>query len=88
MTITVGKIIERDGAVVIFDDGVAPLHADLVTEIAEKDGIVRLSFAAITQDGDGIPKAGIVARLRMPKNMAWELCRSIKALDQDHLKHG
>lgn len=81
---TVGKMKSQDGEwVFLFDHGTPTVYADLVTEVAEKDGIVRLSFAAITQDGDGIPKANIVARLRMPKDMAWELCRSIKALDQD-----
>ncbi|MFC0804810.1 hypothetical protein ACFHWW_04885 [Ensifer sp. P24N7] len=81
MTRSVGKIIDGDQVYIVFDDGVAPLHADLVTEIAEKDGVVRLSFAAITQDGDGVPKAEVVARLRMTRDVAWSLCRSIKAVD-------
>ncbi|WP_018235819.1 hypothetical protein [Ensifer sp. BR816] len=45
---SVGKVADGDQVVIIFDDGVAPLHADLVTELVETDGIIRLSFAAIT----------------------------------------
>ncbi|MEZ0002070.1 hypothetical protein [Sinorhizobium fredii] len=82
MTRTVGKIIHDGEALVIFDDGVAPLYADLVTEVAEKDGIVRLSFAAITQDGDGIPQANVMLRLRLPKDAALSLGKSLQALDK------
>lgn len=78
---TVGKI-EHDGQwLVIFDDGTDPLHVDLVTEIQEEDGIVRVSFAAISQDGDGVRKADVSVRLRMKKDVAWGLCRSLHALE-------
>lgn len=80
---TVGKMqIEgTDEWLVIFDTGLAPLHVDLITEIAEEDGIVRMSFAAISTNGDGIPKADVVARLRMKTDVAWGVCRSLRALE-------
>lgn len=80
----VGKIRIGEGpddVVVHFDQGTPPLHVDLVTELDEVDGIIRISFAAITQDGDGTKKADIVARLRMKKEIAWELCRELKKCD-------
>ncbi|MDK1377070.1 MULTISPECIES: hypothetical protein [unclassified Sinorhizobium] len=79
----VGKIRIGDGpddVVVIFDAGAQPLHVDVVTELASEGGIVRISFAAITQDGDGQRKAEVVARLRMSQDVAWGLCRTLKAL--------
>ena len=85
MTPTVVGKIEHDGEwLVVFDDSVSPLHVDLVTEIAEEDGIVRVSFAAVTKDGDGVAKADIVARLRMKTDTAWELCKSLNALEGNH----
>ncbi|RVI69317.1 hypothetical protein CN187_08930 [Sinorhizobium meliloti] len=42
-----------DDVVVIIDNGSPPLHVDLFTEIAEEEGIFRISFAALTQDGEG-----------------------------------
>lgn len=82
----VGKIRigdDPDDVVVIFDSGAAPLHVDLVTELAEEDGTVRISFAAITQDGDGQRKAEVVARLRMSADVAWRLCRELKKLQAE-----
>lgn len=80
---TVGKMhIEgTDQWVVVFDDGTTPFYVDLITEIADEDGIIRMSFAAISSDGEGIPKADVVARLRMKSDVAWGLCRSLKALE-------
>lgn len=78
---TVGKIRDGDELIVIFDDGTDALWADIVTEISEHDGIVRMSFAAISTNGDGVPKADVVARLRMRVETAWGLCRSLKALE-------
>ncbi|MDX0615176.1 hypothetical protein GOD03_11845 [Sinorhizobium medicae] len=80
----VGKIRigdDPDDVVVLFDPGAPPLHVDIFTELDEEGGIVRISFAAITQDGDGTKKADIVARLRMKKEIAWELCRELKKCD-------
>lgn len=78
---TVGKIRDGDEILVIFDPGTTPVFVDIATEIAEEDGIVRLGFAAITQNGDGIPKADVVVRIRMKVDVAWALCRSLKALE-------
>ncbi|WP_085033954.1 hypothetical protein [Ensifer aridi] len=80
----VGKIRIGDGpddVVIIFDSGTPPLHVDLVTELAEEDGVIRISFAATTQDGDGHRKAEVTARLRMKKETAWALCRELKRLE-------
>ncbi|MDX0911896.1 hypothetical protein GOL41_17160 [Sinorhizobium medicae] len=75
-----------DDVVVIIDNGSPPLHVDLFTEIAEEEGIFRISFAALTQDGEGQKKADVVARLRVKKEIAWELCRALKELDKVSLK--
>ncbi|PDT39780.1 MULTISPECIES: hypothetical protein [Sinorhizobium] len=82
---SVGKIRlgpGHDDVVVIIDNGSPPLHVDLFTELADEEGIVRISFAALTQDGEGQKKADVVARLRMTKELAWALCRAIKELDK------
>jgi len=79
---TVGKIRDGDEVLIIFDQGITPVFVDIATEIAEEDGIVRLGFAAITQNGDGIPKADVVVRIRMKVDVAWALCRSLKALQE------
>jgi hypothetical protein len=78
---SVGKIRDGEDILIIFDSGVVPIHADIVTEISEEDGIVRMSFAAVTQDGDGVPKADVAVRLRMKSEIAWSLCRSLRALE-------
>lgn len=77
---TVGKIRDGDQVLIIFDQGTAPVFVDLATEVAEEDGVVRLGFAAVTQNGDGIPKADVVVRMRMKTEVAWELCRALRAL--------
>ncbi|MCG5483641.1 MAG: hypothetical protein KK482_07955 [Sinorhizobium meliloti] len=79
----VGKIRigdDPDDVVVIFDSGAVPLHVDLVTEFVEEEGTLRISFAAITQDGDGQKKAEVVARLRMNQDTAYALCRALRKL--------
>lgn len=79
---SVGKAKNIDGEwVFLFDPGAPALWADLVTEMKEVGGIVRMSFAAISTNGDGVQKASIVVRLRMPKEIAWSICRSLKALE-------
>lgn len=79
---TVGKMENGGDWIVIFDDGTAPLHVDLVTEVVEEDGIIRISFAAVSKDGDGIAKADVVARIRMIENTAWDMCRRLKGLER------
>lgn len=81
----VGKIRigdDPDDVVVIFDSGAVPLHVDLVTELSEEEGTVRISFASITQDGDGQKKADVVARLRMRGQVAFALCRALRDLQE------
>jgi hypothetical protein len=78
---TVGKVRDGDEILIVFDDGTDPVWADIVTEISEHEGIIRMSFAAISQDGDGIPKADVSVRLRMKTETAWSLCRSLRALE-------
>jgi hypothetical protein len=79
---TVGKVKNLDDEwVFLFDHGAQTLYADVVTELHEDRGIVRVSFAAISKNGDGIPKATITVRLRMPKEVAWQFCRDLKALE-------
>lgn len=79
---TVGKQKDGDEWIVIFDDGTPPLYVDLLTELAEEDGIVRMSFAAISADGEGsTSKADVSVRLRMKSEIAWGLCRSLHALE-------
>jgi hypothetical protein len=77
---TVGKISHDGDWVVIFDDGIKPLHVDLFTELFHEEGIVRISFAAITQHGDGSRKADVVASVRMSEDLAYSLCRALKSL--------
>lgn len=86
---SVGKIrigSRPEDVVVIIDNGSPPLHVDIFTEVAEEEGIFRISFAALTQDGEGQKKADVVARLRMKKEIAWELCRALKEMDKVRLK--
>lgn len=79
---TVGKAKGPDDEwLVVFDRGANTYYADLVTELSEHKGVVRMSFASVSTNGDGIPKATVVARLRMPKDLAWQLCRELKELE-------
>ena len=81
---TVGKIKDGEEWVFLFDPGALTLYADIVTEMHESSGIVRMSFAAISTNGDGVHKANIVVRLRMPKDVAWSLCRELRAMEGGH----
>jgi hypothetical protein len=83
MPLTVGKIRFKpgdDGTAVIFDLGAPTLFADLVTEMEEADGVVRVTFAALSKNGDGLHKAIVVARVRMPKVLARQLLKALKGL--------
>jgi len=77
---SVGKIRDGDHVFIIYDPGVEPIHVDLITELSHDDGLVRLSFAATTKDGDGIAKADIVSRLRMSEDVAAQLLRGLRKL--------
>lgn len=78
---TVGKIKDGDDWLVIFDEGIKPLHVDLFTELVHDEGLVRMSFAAVSQHGDGTKKADVVVSLRMPEGLAYGLCRALRALE-------
>jgi hypothetical protein len=83
MPLTVGKIRFKpgeDGWAAIFDLGAPTLFADLVTELEEADGVVRLTFAALSKNGEGVPKAIVVARIRLPKVLARELLKGLRGL--------
>ncbi|AUX76378.1 hypothetical protein [Sinorhizobium fredii] len=82
---TVGKTRFKggpDGIAPIYDHGAPALFSDIVTEIEEVDGIIRLTFATLSRNGDGVEKAVIAVRLRMPKDVAWQLCRDMRALEE------
>jgi len=80
---TVGKMKDSDGEwIVVFSDNVPPLHVDLFTELFHEEGIVRMSFAAVTQHGDGTRKADVVASLRMSEDLAFSLCRALRELQE------
>ncbi|MDW9814957.1 hypothetical protein GOB25_07725 [Sinorhizobium meliloti] len=82
---TVGKARFKegpDGVAPIFDHGAPALFSDIVTEIEEVDGIIRLTFAALSRNGDGVEKAIIAVRLRMPKEVTLQMCRNLEALEK------
>ncbi|WP_259669102.1 hypothetical protein [Rhizobium lentis] len=80
---TVGKMKDADGEwIVVFSDTIAPLHVDLFTELFHEEGLVRMSFAAVTQHGDGTRKADVVVSLRMSEDLAFSLCRALRELQE------
>jgi hypothetical protein len=79
---TVGKIEFNGEWIVVFDEGITPMHVDLFTELLTEEGIVRMSFAAVTQHGDGTKKADVVVSLRMTEDTAFSLCRALRALQE------
>lgn len=79
---TVGKIEHEGEWMVVFDRGAPSYFADLISELTESKGIVRMSFAAISTNGDGIPKATVVVRLRMPADVARTFCEALTKLQQ------
>lgn len=81
MAQTVGKIHIGKETVVIFDHGALCLWADIFTELEEVDGVVKITFASVHKNGDGIHKASVAVRIRMPKDAAWKLCRDLRALE-------
>jgi hypothetical protein len=83
MARTVGKIKDSDGDwIVVFENGIKPLHVDLFTELLHEEGLVRMSFAAVSQHGDGTKKADVVVSLRMTEDLAFSLCRALRALQE------
>lgn len=79
---TVGKAGTPNAPVFIFDEGAQNCYANFITEIADEDGVIRVGFAALSKDGGGQLKAMIVARLHIKKDVAWQLCRELKRLEE------
>ncbi|MDX0548560.1 hypothetical protein GOC81_22875 [Sinorhizobium medicae] len=79
---SVGKLGTPEVPVFIFDEGAPALYVDLITELeVDENDIVRISFGAMSKNGDGQIKAMIAVWIRMPKNMAWQFCRSLRELE-------
>lgn len=85
MPLTVGKVQYKegpDGWAPIFDLGAPTLFADLITEFEEVDGVVRITFAALSGNGDGTQKAIVSARIRLPKHIAVLLGSNLQDLGE------
>jgi hypothetical protein len=68
---SVGKLGTPEEPVFIFDEGAPALYVDLITELeVDENDIVRISFGAMSKNGDGQIKAMIAVRIRMPKSVA------------------
>lgn len=79
---SVGKLGTPEVPVFIFDEGAPALYVDLITELeVDENDIVRISFGAMSKNGDGQIKANISVRLRMPKNIAWQFRRGLRELE-------
>ncbi|PLT95521.1 hypothetical protein [Sinorhizobium medicae] len=80
--VSVGKLGTPEEPVFIFDEGAPALFVDLITELeVDENDIVRISFGAMSKNGDGQIKAMISVRLRMPKNIAWQFRRGLRELE-------
>lgn len=81
MTKTVGSV-EFAGKVIEITDtlDVQPVSADLIVEGRVYSGIVCLSFACLTLDGNGAPSAKVNARLRFTLPGAMDLRNSFDNL--------
>jgi hypothetical protein len=78
----VGKAGTAKDPIFIMDLGAPNPFANFITELAEEDGIVRVGFAALSVDGDGQRKAMIVVRLHLPRDIAWEMCRDLRKIEE------
>ncbi|ASP50929.1 hypothetical protein [Sinorhizobium meliloti] len=77
----VGKSGTIKEPVVIFDEGAPNPYANFITELAEENGVIRVGFATVSKDGDGQTKAMIVVRLHLKKEIAWDLCRGLRRME-------
>ena len=77
----VGKAGTPQNPVFIFDEGALNPYANFITEVAEDGDLVRVGFAALSVDGDGQSKAMIVVRLHIKKDVAWEMCRALRKIE-------
>ncbi|MDX1188093.1 hypothetical protein GOL88_24185 [Sinorhizobium medicae] len=79
---SVGKLGSPEDPIFVFDEGAPALYVDLITELeVDENDIVRISFGAMSKNGDGQTKAMIAVRLRMPKNIAWQFRRGLRELE-------
>ncbi|WP_208152997.1 hypothetical protein J4T90_19215 [Sinorhizobium medicae] len=79
---SVGKLGTPEDPIFVFDEGAPALYVDLITELeVDENDIVRISFGAMSKNGDGQIKAMIAVRLRMPKNIAWQFRRGLRELE-------
>ncbi|MDX0449133.1 hypothetical protein BMJ35_23165 [Sinorhizobium medicae] len=79
---SVGKLGTPEDPIFVFDEGAPALYVDLITELeVDENDIVRISFGAMSKNGDGQTKAMIAVRLRMPKNIAWQFRRGLRELE-------
>jgi hypothetical protein len=78
----VGKFADAKPQVVVFDEGAPNAYANFITEMADDGDVVRVGFAALSQDGDGQMKAMIVVRLNLKREIAWEMCRELRKIEE------
>ncbi|ANK73755.1 hypothetical protein FA04_14670 [Ensifer adhaerens] len=78
----VGKFADAKPPVVVFDEGAPNAYANFITEMADDGDVVRVGFAALSQDGDGQMKAMIVVRLNLKREIAWEMCRELRKIEE------
>jgi hypothetical protein len=64
------------------DLGAPNTYANFITEVAEDNGIVRVGFAALCKSGDGQTIAMTVVRLHIKRDVAWEMCRRMRAIEE------
>ncbi|WP_322884223.1 hypothetical protein U8C35_07655 [Sinorhizobium medicae] len=78
---TVGKAGTPSNPIFIFDEGAPNPYANFITELADEDGVIRVGLAALSKDGDGQQKAMIVVRLHLKREVAFELCRGLRRME-------
>jgi hypothetical protein len=78
----VGKDVSGKEPVVIMDLGAPNTYANFITEVAEDNGIVRVGFAALCKSGDGQTIAMTVVRLHIKRDVAWEMCRRMRSIEE------
>lgn len=78
----VGKFPDPKTPIVVFDEGAPNAYANFITEMADDGDVVRVGFAALSQDGDGQMKAMIVVRLHLKRDVAWQMCRELRQIEE------
>lgn len=83
---TVGKSGSIKEPIFIQDLGAPNPYANYITELAEDNGVVRVGFATLTKSGDGQTVAMTVVRLHIKRDVAWEMCRDLRRIEEDLAK--